>query len=305
MSTGVIILALLSSMLVGALLAVLVDTFYLRRWHEATQSDKAQLEDKLRQRMSQLGRTEANYDSVTRQLQAYRRELAEEQKEAERLDEVRVALETRLQTAVAEIDALKAELKQFDGEMDVLRDENVELARQLTVTQVEMKHLTEDLAESQQELASLEQLEAENQRLSARLEVMETELGERKAKVEELLNQIAETERLRASLQETEAELQTTHSQLGNVQSALGRAKSQIKHTGKSQLQIIKGIGPATERKLKAAGIVTVPDLAQQSPERLREILDLKANSRLDPEAWLAEARQLAPTFGEEDFTGR
>jgi chromosome segregation ATPase len=305
MSTGVIILALLSSMLIGVLLAVLVDTFYLRRWHEAMQADKTGLDDKLRQRTSQLGRAETNYANATRQLQAYRRELAEEQKEVERLDAGRMVLENRLETAVTEIDALKAELKQFDDEMDTLRDEKVELARQLTVTQIEMKHLAEDLTEHQQELASLEQLEAENQRLSVKLEFVEKELGERKTKVEELLNQIAETERLRTSLQETEAKLQTTHSQLNNAQSALGRAKSQIKHTGKSQLQIIKGIGPVTERKLKAAGIITVPDLANQTPERLREILDLKATSRVDPEAWVAEARQLAPTFGEEEITDR
>ena len=84
------------------------------------------------------------------------------------------------------------------------------------------------------------------------------------------------------------------------MQTALGRAKSQIKHTGKSQLQLIKGIGSVTERKLKAAGIVTVADLAEETPERLREILSLKPSSRMNPEAWIAEAQQLAPTFGEE-----
>ena len=299
MSTWTIVLALLGSMMVGVLLTVLVDTFYVRRLHEAMQSDKGQVEDKLRQRTVQLGRAEANYAEISRKIRAYQRELDEEQAETARLDELRVALETKLETAVAEIDSLKTELKQFDDEMDDLRDEKVELARQLTAAQIEMKYITEDLAESRQKLVGLDELEAENQKLTTTLEIVEKERDERKAKVEELLNQIAETERLRANLKETEEKLQTTNSQLGNMQTALGRAKSQIKHTGKSQLQLIKGVGPATERKLKAAGIVTVADLAEETPERLREILGLKPSSRVNPEAWIAEAQQLAPTFGE------
>ena len=300
MSTWMIVLALLGSAMVGVLIAILIDTFYVRRWHEAVQSDRKQLEEKLNQQTSKLSRTEAKYADLQPQVRAYQRELEEEQREAQRLDEVRVELETRLETAVAENEALKTNLKQFDDEMDTLRDEKVELARQLTVAQIEMKHLQEDVEEDRQKLVVLDELEAENQKLSATLALVEKELDERKAKVEELRNQLAETEKLRASLKETEEKLQTSTSQVNNMQTALGRAKSQIKHTGKSQLQIIKGIGPATERKLKAAGIVTVPDLAQQTPERLREILNLKPNSRLDPEAWITEAQQLAPTFGEE-----
>ncbi|MCZ7670819.1 MAG: hypothetical protein M5U34_28550 [Chloroflexi bacterium] len=152
MSTGVIVLALLGSMMVGALLAVLVDTFYMRRWHEAVQSDKAQLEAQLRQRTIQLGRTQSEQVDLKEKLRAYQRELAEERAEADRLDDLRVALETKLETAVLDTESLKAEIKQFDDEIDDLRDEKVELARQLTVAHVEMKYLQEDLAENQEQL---------------------------------------------------------------------------------------------------------------------------------------------------------
>ncbi len=300
MSTGVIVLALLGSMMVGALLAVLVDTFYMRRWHEAVQSDKAQLEAQLRQRTIQLGRTQSEQVDLKEKLRAYQRELAEERAEADRLDDLRVALETKLETAVLDTESLKAEIKQFDDEIDDLRDEKVELARQLTVAHVEMKYLQEDLAENQEQLKGLAQLKADHQKVAAKLEVVITERDERKAEVEKLLNKLAAIEKLQANLQEKESKLETAHSQIDNMQTALGRAKSQIKHTGKSQLQLIKGIGPATERKLKAAGIVTIADLAEETPERLREILDLKTSSRINLEAWLAEAQQLAPTFGEE-----
>ena len=300
MNTGMIVLALLGSMMVGVLIAILIDTFHVRRWHEAVQSDKGQLEEKLRQRTVQVGRSEATLADVSQQLAAYRRELDEEQKETLRLDELRVELETRLETAVADTTSLKTEIKQFDDEMDTLRDEKTELARQLTVAQVEMKYLTEDLEADRQKLVELDELEAENQKLTTTLAMVQRERDERKAKVEALLTQLAETEKLRASLKATEEKLQTSTSQINQIQSALGRAKSQIKHTGKSQMQIIKGVGPATERKFKAAGIVTVADLAEQTPERLREILNLKPNSRINPEAWITEAQQLAPTFRED-----
>jgi len=289
----------LGSMMLGVLLAILIDTFHVRRWHEAVQSDKEQLQERLRQTTEEMGQAEAKFADLSEQVQSYQRELDEEQKETLRLDELRVELETKLETAVSETNSLKTEIKQFDDEMDALRDEKIELARQLSVAQVEMKHMTEDLEVDRQKLVAADDLEAENQKLSATLEIVQKERDERKAKIEELLDQIDETEKLRASLKETEEKLQTSSSQLDNMQTALGRAKSQIKHTGKSQLQIIKGVGPATERKLKAAGIVTVADLAEETPERLREILNLKPTSRMKPEAWIAEAQQLAPTFGE------
>lgn len=300
MSTGMIILALLGSMMVGVLFAILIDTFYVRRWHQSMQADRQQLADKLQKRTTELNRTDAKYAQLQTQVSAYQRELEEEQREVAKLEALRVELETKLETAVGETDSLKAELKQFDDEMDDLRDEKIELARQLTVAQIEMKHLEEDIAESRQKLITFDELEANNQKLTAKLEVIEAERDERKAKVDELLNQIAETERLRANLKETKEKLETSNSKLDNIQTALGRAKSQIKHTGKSQLQLIKGIGPATDRKLKAAGIVTVADLAEETPERLREILNLKPTSRMKPETWIEEAQQLAPTFGEE-----
>lgn len=300
MSTGMIVLALLGSMMIGVLIAILIDTFYVRRWHEEVQEDKGRLQKELNRVTLDLGILEGKQEDLQNQVEEAKEELEAAQKEATHLDEAKVELETRLETAVTNADELKTELKQIDDELDDLRDEKIELARQLTVAQIELKHLEEDLEADRKKLVTLDKLEAENQKLKTTLEVLQNERDERKAKNEELLNQLAETEKLRTSLKETEEKLQTSNSQLDNMQTALGRAKSQIKHTGKSQLQIIKGIGPATERKLKAAGIVTVPELAQQTPERVREILNLKPTSRVNPDAWITEAQQLAPTFGEE-----
>jgi predicted flap endonuclease-1-like 5' DNA nuclease len=268
MSSGVIILALLGSMMVGVLLAILIDTFYVRRWYDAMQLDRAQLDESLRQRTIKLGRTEALASDLEERLAEHGRLLDDLREENTRLDEARVELETKLETAVAETSDLEAQISRLDSQIDTLREEKQELEKQISVAEVEMKYLQEDVAGARQKLVEMEALENRNRQLTAQL-------------------------------QETETELETANTRLDKVQNALKRANAQIKHTGKSQLQIIKGIGPVTERKLKDAGIVTVPDLAEQTPERLREILNLKPSSRAKPEAWVAEAQQLAPTFGE------
>ncbi len=298
MNTFLIVLALLGSMMFGVLVAVLIDTFYVKRWHEAMQDERALLEEELHKLTEES--TNQDTQAFGQKIRAYQRELEEEQKEVSRLDDLRIELETRLETAVAEVEALKSDLDNIDADLDGLRDEKIELARQLTVAQIEMKHMAEDLEQEQQKSAKLDEFEAENQRLTTTLELVERERNEREEKIKDLLNQLAETDKLRANLQDAEARLKTTSAKINNMETALDRANAQIKHTGKSQLQIIKGIGPATDRKLKAAGIVTVADLSRQTPERIREILNLKPTSRMKPEAWIEEAHQLAPTFAEE-----
>ena len=66
------------------------------------------------------------------------------------------------------------------------------------------------------------------------------------------------------------------------------------------RLEHIDGIVPSLARRLNQAGILTYTDLATQSPERLRAILDSaplpQSNStrEIDVEAWQKQARALA-----------
>jgi len=56
-------------------------------------------------------------------------------------------------------------------------------------------------------------------------------------------------------------------------------------------LTAIKGIGPTYARRLSEAGYTHYADLAQATPEALREIT--KAPPMADPEAWIEQARGL------------
>jgi predicted flap endonuclease-1-like 5' DNA nuclease len=56
----------------------------------------------------------------------------------------------------------------------------------------------------------------------------------------------------------------------------------------------IKGIGRIYQWKLRDAGINSYAHLAQTTPERIREILDAPAWRKIEPETWIAQAKQLS-----------
>jgi 1,4-alpha-glucan branching enzyme len=56
----------------------------------------------------------------------------------------------------------------------------------------------------------------------------------------------------------------------------------------------VKGIGPVYERRLNQVGIFTCAQLAELTPQRVREIIAPKEWQKIKPEAWIAEARQIA-----------
>ncbi len=64
--------------------------------------------------------------------------------------------------------------------------------------------------------------------------------------------------------------------------------------TGKDDLKVIKGIGPAIERKLNEAGIQTFEALAQLAVEDLENILGSTKRLVKDPGSLIAQAGQLA-----------
>jgi predicted flap endonuclease-1-like 5' DNA nuclease len=61
----------------------------------------------------------------------------------------------------------------------------------------------------------------------------------------------------------------------------------------------INGIGPVFEQRLFDAGIVTFAQLAEQTPERLREIVAAQSWQDIDAADWIAEAGRRAATVEE------
>jgi predicted flap endonuclease-1-like 5' DNA nuclease len=66
----------------------------------------------------------------------------------------------------------------------------------------------------------------------------------------------------------------------------------------------IDGIGPVYARQLNEAGIVSFWQLAEQTPERLREIIKPDEWQKIDLESWIAQARLMASPDSLEDING-
>ncbi len=92
-----------------------------------------------------------------------------------------------------------------------------------------------------------------------------------------------EIHELQAKLEEKEAQLD-----------ALQARFDEYVQTHPDDLTAIKGIGRIYQWKLRDGGINSYAQLAQTTPERIREILDVPAWRKIEPESWIEQARALA-----------
>lgn len=68
-----------------------------------------------------------------------------------------------------------------------------------------------------------------------------------------------------------------------------------IASVSSDNLEAINGIGPVYANRLRAAGVSTFAQLAELTPERIREIIGAARSGHMtEPEKWIVEARQLA-----------
>lgn len=69
-------------------------------------------------------------------------------------------------------------------------------------------------------------------------------------------------------------------------------------------LEDIDGIGPEYAQRLNQAGIYTFAQLVEAGPERLRQIIDPEKWQKIEPEKWIAEARQFAARKSDQSAKG-
>lgn len=74
----------------------------------------------------------------------------------------------------------------------------------------------------------------------------------------------------------------------------MSRATNEIIFQKKDSLEKLAGIEPIYAKRLNEAGIYTFAELADQTPERLREIVSVEDGQKIDPESWIIEARLIA-----------
>jgi predicted flap endonuclease-1-like 5' DNA nuclease len=216
-------------------------------------------------------------------------------------------------------------------ELTQIRGERDRLAADLRACGERSDRLTQELAPLRARVAELEPLQAQVGELAplrarvAELEPLQAQVGElaplraRVAELEPLQAQVGEIDPLRARVAELEAanlrlteDLAARETSFGQWEtpSQDGAALDQRDGDGAAQtfgfalpssvtterdpLVDINGIGPVYERRLFAAGVTTFAQLAGLSPDTIRAIIQPESWQLIEPEAWIAEARQFA-----------
>lgn len=268
--------------------------------HLIAQNDIEDLRKDVGERDTQLQTRETELQLVQAQLQTANNENEQLATNLslmnEQVDEWRGEVSTlrnSLQTAVIENQLLHENLEQYNNQLALARSENQETCQRLAVAEVEMKHLQQALAEASQWEERAGTLKAENELLVGQLNKAEIRSSELKAQVEGTVQQLTETQILRKKIAEMETRVKVAEKQAVVLQDKFGAMQSTLDYTGKNQLQLIRGIGPAYARRLNEAGLNTLEDLTHSTPEQLIEILQPKKWQNAQPEAWIREAKAL------------
>lgn len=112
----------------------------------------------------------------------------------------------------------------------------------------------------------------------------------------QLTEQLAQTAIAQATTQQAQQALRQAEAQLSQLQSQATAAPPAV-----NPLEQIQGIGPVFARRLHEAGVLTLADLAAQSPDQVRAIVaSVRGGKMVNVQTWIDQAQQLlrAPDNG-------
>jgi len=188
-----------------------------------------------------------------------------------------------------------------------LQEEKVEqlrLENKLALAESQAKHLREDLADAKKWHKQAAHLLEKKERLEEKLAAAESQVAQLDAQVKGTLQQLTETQKLRKQIVAVGEQHRTARAKIKKLQKNLKRAQNQMIYMrlgGKEDLTLIRGIGRTYARRLQEGGIRTLAALAEATPEELCEIVQIKPWQNAAPNEWIAEAKQLAAVFADEE----
>ncbi|MGB0383767.1 MAG: helix-hairpin-helix domain-containing protein [Ardenticatenaceae bacterium] len=147
----------------------------------------------------------------------------------------------------------------------------------------EFRAMTQELARAKAQIDALQAARRHHRQ-------MRDMLASAKAEITALQGRRQHDEVLQLKLASAEEQISDLQVELGTM----GRKMTEILARPPEQLTDIKGIGPIFAHRLNKAGIHSFTDLAQLTPERIIEIISVGSLPNINPDNWLAQARQLA-----------
>ena len=93
-------------------------------------------------------------------------------------------------------------------------------------------------------------------------------------------------------------ELKQAQNELTVLKAALSEQTKPVSNQLPDHLEEIDGISPEYANRLRGAGIANVADLADATPETLRNAIGAEAWQAADTESWVAQAQTHQPSKG-------
>lgn len=177
------------------------------------------------------------------------------------------------------------------------------LAQKKDSDTVKVEALQRELAQTKAEVARHEQMAAttlpqeQYTAAQAALNQCQEELTETRTELNHYLEQFTEMQTYRDKLAAAEAEIGRLKAELTNRPGHVTQVVEKV--IIKDNLERINGIGPVFARRFDKANVFTFSQLAALSPERIQEIIMPQPWQHIDPDAWIAEAKEFAESAGQ------
>ncbi|MCP4418259.1 MAG: hypothetical protein GY805_16680 [Chloroflexi bacterium] len=257
---------------------------------ETAVEDNSQLGETIARQLAEIEASREQLQATIQTNETLRENIQEEQARFEEVAGLQMEIEGQLTTAVSENNRLLADVQLMEAEIVTLEAKTEQIVQMEAATaELEQKVIASE--------AHLTMLEAEKDAAQKQLAQAELANVEQKAKVETLIQQLQETETLRQQFVTVNEELQTADSHIETLQSKMDDVQTKMNYSGKSQLQLIRGIGPTYGRRLNEFGIQTFADLAKCDVEQVTNIIKKKKWQTVNITDWIDEAKALATSL--------
>ncbi len=220
--------------------------------------------------------------------------LEETQERLEETEGLRLLAEEKLETAVAENGRLLGEIQLVESEIATLEGKIKNLMQALGQSQTRTADLEQKALAAEAQVATLE---AERDSAQVQLEQAELVSAELKAQIATLHQEVEEASAVQQQLSATKEKLQAANAHVQKLQNTMEDVQTKMNYSGKSELQLISGIGPTYARRLSEFGIHSFADLADCSPDQVASIIKKKKWQAVNIQDWLDEAKALAATL--------
>ncbi|MCC6602324.1 MAG: hypothetical protein IT327_03880 [Anaerolineae bacterium] len=248
----------------------------------------------------QLAEIEASRDQLQTTIQtneALRENLLEAQDRLEELEGLSLMAEEKLAASEAEHNRLVGDFQLVEAEIALLEAKVAQANDAGQQAQDCLAALEQKVAAAEVQFSAIE---AEKDLALTQLQEAELTAAEQNARIATLEKQLQEAEAVRQELTAAQEKLHTADKHIQTLQDNVEDAHTMMQYSGKNELQLIRGIGPAYARRLNEFGINSFSELAKCEAQQIATIIKKKNWQVADIQDWIDEAKALAARLGSD-----